>query len=184
MIELSSRRSAQSLGAQASRNWGLVIMAKNEQGPSRLKCKCAITPPVTFGRMASNLPTRHYESVSTKPHGALPRAFQTRTDLKTCVHLIRCKICGQLWQVDAWSRNAGWTSWPDLAIKIASAADWDRFDDTTIRREHFPSFDRGLEFVNCATPGCKDMRIVGMDQCGNCASKAWNEARQSGSRGD
>jgi len=143
-----------------------------------LKCKCAVMPSVTPGRMASKAPTRHYESVASKPHGALPRAFQTTVDQKTSVQLIRCLVCGQLWQVDAWSRNAGWTSWPDLAMKIVSAEGWKQFDDTTIRRQHFPAFDRGLEFVNCATPGCKDMRVVGMDHCGNCASKAWNETRQ------
>lgn len=133
-----------------------------------IKCKCGSLPQIVLG-CTSKLPTKHFEVITTKPHPANP--FAGPGGSRTWVTLGRCKACGQLWQADAWTRNVGFTSWPQLCIKIDSEGGWPEFDDRPLRLAYFPEMVNGLE-GDCATPKCGDMAVIGMSTCANCACKA------------
>lgn len=133
-----------------------------------LKCKCKSLPQIVLGR-TTKLPTRHFEVITTKPHPSNP--FAGAGASRTWVTLGRCEVCGQLWQADAWSRNVGWTSWPQLCIKIDAEQGWTDFDDRRLRLAYFPEMVNGLAGT-CATPKCGDMAVEGMAACANCACQA------------
>jgi len=135
-----------------------------------LRCKCSEKAQVISARKGKQ-PTRHYDSIAQKLHPAYP--FKDAGVVAThAVVLVRCKACGQHWQVDSWNRGrVGWMSYPDIAIKVSAPDTWQSFDDRPIRRAHFAHFDKGVENRSCGTPGCKDLSVTGFDNCANCLSK-------------
>jgi hypothetical protein len=138
--------------------------------PSSVKCRCASLPQIVLGK-TTKLPTKHFEVLTTKPHPANP--FTGFGSERTWVTLGRCKVCGQLWQADAWPRRAvGWTSWPDLCIKMDTHIGWDTFDDRPLRLAYFTEMCNGVGERACTTAKCGDMAVGGIDTCANCTCRA------------
>ena len=128
-------------------------------------CRCAKSGRFLSGS-SSQLPTKTTELVASKPHPLCETPYASIT-------LFRCAVCGQHWQTDGMQgRVRSGISWPQICIKIDDPADWRSRDDRTLRAEHFPEFDRGLDADrDCATNGCRDFPVKGMDYCNRCALK-------------
>jgi hypothetical protein len=136
------------------------------------KCSCASQPALVPARWGKKMPTKHWEIRDSKHHPAIDGFFGSLVSVKTSLQLIRCKICGQHWQVDCFMRSGGWTSYPDIAIKIDDIANWQRFDDSALRAGHFPHYAKGIDGRPCVTLECRDMAVIGFERCANCESAA------------
>jgi hypothetical protein len=138
-------------------------------------CRCAKLPPVVLGT-TTKLPTKRAAVLGSKPHPANP--FQGFGAERTWVALVRCEACGQLWQADAWPRKrVGWTSWPDLCVKVETQQGWKDTDDRITRLAYFPEMVNGVSTQRCATPKCGDMAVNGLSVCANCACKTRDATR-------
>jgi hypothetical protein len=140
------------------------------------KCNCAELPDVRQAP-ASKFPEKRYERVADKAH---PMELFGKS--RCAIILFRCRSCGQHWQADQWSRNHGYTAWPELSIKIATPRDWPKFNDYQLRLGYFPPMENGVVpednvWKRCATPGCKDPAVRGLNHCANCACRAMHLQR-------
>lgn len=126
------------------------------------KCRCAKSPSVVLGS-PSKLPCKDKTLIDSKPHPICEAPYAS-------ISLFRCNACGQHWQADGMQgRVRTGTSWPQVCIKIDTPAGWTRFDDRSLRGQHFPEFDRGLDpDRTCSTTGCTDFPVRGLPYCNTC----------------
>jgi hypothetical protein len=134
-----------------------------------LRCKCATLPQIVLGK-TTKLPVKAFDVLKSKPHPGNPMYIPGSP---TWVTLVRCKACGELWQADAWSRSrVGYTSWPEVCIKVATVEGWEEFVDRPLREAFFPEMGNGLSGERCGNEKCNDMAVKGLLTCANCTCKA------------
>ena len=145
-----------------------------------MKCNCSNRPDIRQ-EFASKFSDKRFELIAAKER---PIDFLAR---RSCV-LFRCRSCGQHWQVDRWVSKDGYTSWPELCIRIRSPESWQELDDLELRRSYFPPMVNGVAqpdhtWRKCSTPNCKHPVVAGLEHCANCACRAMHgSAPQSRSR--
>ena len=131
------------------------------------KCRCATFSRIALAKKTLKALVKQLEVLGSKPHPANPAYFR---GTPTFISLFRCKVCGQHWQVDRWSRTkVGYTSWPELCIKLDTAERWESFEDRELRLQYFPQMKNGLSVQKCSTPKCNDLAINGLSLCADCA---------------
>ena len=76
-------------------------------------------------------------------------------------NLVRCRDCGQLWQVDAWDKYAH-----GLAIKYFGIInDWEKIPDIEIRKTAMIDNHGGLSENKCQWQGCNNQALKDMSIC-------------------
>lgn len=136
-----------------------------------MKCKCSEVPAVMLIKVGkrTKLPIKHFSAISSKRHPGNPFHIEGGP---TYVSLIQCDGCGQLWQIDSWSRSrTGYTSYPQICMKIHTRDGWECFDDHAVREKYFPEMENGLSGETCVSSGCNDIAIVGLSTCANCTCR-------------
>jgi len=145
-----------------------------------MKCNCSNRPEIRQ-EFASKFSENRFEFIASKERTI---EFLARRRCK----LFRCRSCAQHWQVDDWMVKDGYTSWPELCIRISSPETWQEFDDYELRRGYFPPMVNGVvqpdhAWRKCSNPNCKHPVVVGFEHCANCACRAMHSsAPQSRSR--
>ena len=76
------------------------------------------------------------------------------------INLLRCKSCGQNWQVDGWDKYQ-----VSLAIKISDPEGWSDFDDLPFRMDHLLVSRGGTSTNICTWQGCKEYCLKGLAYC-------------------
>ena len=75
--------------------------------------------------------------------------------------LVRCKDCGQLWQVDEWDKYSH-----GLAIKYSGTIkDWEKIPDMEVRKSAMIDNHGGLSEKNCQWQDCKNQALKDMAIC-------------------
>jgi len=91
------------------------------------------------------------------------RPFKHMEQLKVgdWCYLVRCKECGQVWQVDTWDKYTH-----GLAIKyFGNIEDWVRISDIEIRKSAMIVNHGGLSEKECQWQGCKNRALKDMAIC-------------------
>ena len=83
-----------------------------------------------------------------------------KIDQLTWFTLQKCRVCGQLWQLDLIDRLQ-----TNLAIKVENSYDWIKFDDTPARI-HYPIYSRsGLSKETCILQSCNNFALRTLAYC-------------------
>ena len=139
-----------------------------------MKCNCSNRPDIRQ-EFASKFSSKQFEVIAQKE-----RPIDEFLATRWCA-LVRCRSCGQHWQIDHWRPKNGYTSWPELCIRINSPEGWQELDDFELRRSYFPPMVDGVAqpdatWRECSTPNCKHPVVVGLEHCANCACRAMHDS--------
>ncbi len=123
---------------------------------SRKRCKCNTLPDVVEGT-SSKAPSRHLVQLDMKaPPPALASVGVAELGFSLSknypVYLMKCDICGQLWQCDAPTGIKQYcvpSNWTARCIKLITEENWKNFDCTPIRIQQLVIREGGHSESRC-----------------------------------